>query len=73
MPKDIVRQHNYNTKLELFMCLSQQKFSGAENQSPPWAVYEDEFIIDAFATGDLSVALGLVHGGLWFNKMQKAS
>jgi len=36
-------------------------------------VYEDEFLMDGFASGDLSVAVGLVDGGLWFNKMQKAS
>ncbi len=36
-------------------------------------VYEDEFIIDGFATGDFLVAVGLVVGGLWFNEMQKAS
>lgn len=36
-------------------------------------VYEDEFFIDGFATGDFLVAVGRVVGGLWFNEMQKAS
>ncbi len=59
------------------MCLSQQRFllQGAENQSPPSVgrVYEDEFLIDGFATGDCFVAVGLVVGRSWFNEMQKAS